>query len=52
MPNPPEAIVLCGGAGVRLKDIAGNGPKAMASIAGRPFLELLLGSSGETVSSA
>jgi NDP-sugar pyrophosphorylase family protein len=43
MPNPPEAIVLCGGAGVRLKDIAGNGPKAMVSIAGRPFLELLLG---------
>jgi mannose-1-phosphate guanylyltransferase len=42
MLNLPEAIVLCGGAGVRLRDITGNGPKAMARIAGRPFLELLL----------
>jgi len=42
MPNLPEAIVLCGGAGVRLKDVAGDGPKSMARIADRPFLELLL----------
>lgn len=42
MPNLPEAIVLCGGAGVRLRDITGNCPKAMARIAGRPFLEVLL----------
>lgn len=42
MPKLPDAIVLCGGAGLRLRDITGNGPKAMASIAGRPFLELLL----------
>jgi NDP-sugar pyrophosphorylase family protein len=42
MRSLPEAIVLCGGAGVRLKDVAGNGPKSMARIAGRPFLELLL----------
>ena len=42
MPSLPDAIVLCGGAGLRLRDITGNGPKAMARIAGRPFLELLL----------
>jgi NDP-sugar pyrophosphorylase family protein len=38
----PDAIILCGGAGVRLKSVTGDGPKAMARIAGRPFLELLL----------
>jgi len=42
MHNLPDAIVLCGGAGLRLREITGNGPKAMATIAGRPFLELLL----------
>jgi NDP-sugar pyrophosphorylase family protein len=38
----PDAVVLCGGAGLRLKEITGAGPKSMASVAGRPFLELLL----------
>lgn len=42
MSNLPDAIILCGGAGVRLRDITGNAPKAMAKVAGRPFLELLL----------
>jgi NDP-sugar pyrophosphorylase family protein len=42
MPNVPDAILLCGGAGLRLRSITGDGPKAMAPIAGRPFLELLL----------
>jgi NDP-sugar pyrophosphorylase family protein len=42
MPKVPEAIVLCGGAGLRLRDVTGSGPKSMATIAGRPFLELLL----------
>lgn len=42
MPNVPDAIVLCGGAGLRLRSITGDAPKAMASIGGRPFLELLL----------
>lgn len=42
MPSMPDAIILCGGAGRRLKSITGDGPKAMANIAGRPFLELLL----------
>jgi len=42
MPSMPDAIVLCGGAGLRLRSITPDGPKAMATIAGRPFLELLL----------
>ena len=33
-----EAIVLCGGAGLRLKRITGDSPKVMACLAGRPFL--------------
>jgi NDP-sugar pyrophosphorylase family protein len=37
-----DAIVLCGGAGLRLRNITGDAPKAMTSIGGRPFLELLL----------
>jgi NDP-sugar pyrophosphorylase family protein len=37
----PDAIILCGGAGTRLKKVTGDAPKAMASVAGRPFLELL-----------
>ena len=42
MPNMPDAVLLCGGAGLRLKSVTSNTPKAMASIAGRPFIELLL----------
>lgn len=42
MPSTPEPIVLCGGAGLRLRSITDNAPKAMALVAGRPFLELLL----------
>lgn len=38
----PDAIVLCGGVGLRLRSITGDGPKAMAQIADRPFLEILL----------
>jgi mannose-1-phosphate guanylyltransferase len=41
MPDMPDAIVLCGGAGLRLRSVTGNAPKAMATIAGRPFLDLL-----------
>jgi NDP-sugar pyrophosphorylase family protein len=41
MPKMPDAIVLCGGAGLRLRDVTGSGPKSMAAVAGRPFLELL-----------
>lgn len=37
-----EAIILAGGMGTRLKDIIPDGPKSMAPINGRPFLEYLL----------
>ena len=42
MAHLPDVIILCGGAGLRLRSVTGNSPKAMASIGGRPFLELLL----------
>jgi mannose-1-phosphate guanylyltransferase len=42
MHSIPEAIILCGGAGLRLRSVTGDAPKSMASIGGRPFLELLL----------
>ncbi|UHQ22685.1 nucleotidyltransferase family protein [Lysobacter sp. 5GHs7-4] len=38
-----QAIVLAGGFGTRLRSVVSDVPKPMASIAGRPFLELLLG---------
>ena len=39
-----EAIVLAGGLGTRLRESVPALPKPMASIAGRPFLEILLNS--------
>jgi len=39
-----EAIVLAGGFGTRLRQLVPDLPKPMAPIAGRPFLEILLGS--------
>ena len=42
MPSMPDVVLLCGGAGLRLRSVIGNAPKGMADIAGRPFLELLL----------
>jgi len=42
MPDLPDAVILCGGAGTRLRSVTGDGPKSMATVAGRPFLELLL----------
>jgi NDP-sugar pyrophosphorylase family protein len=42
MPRVPDAVILCGGAGLRLRSVIGDAPKGMAEIAGRPFLELLL----------
>jgi NDP-sugar pyrophosphorylase family protein len=41
MRSVPDAIVLCGGAGLRLRSVVGNAPKGMADVAGRPFLETL-----------
>lgn len=37
-----EAIILAGGKGKRLREVVSDWPKPMASVAGRPFLELLL----------
>lgn len=37
-----EAIILAGGLGTRLKSLVPDLPKAMAPVAGRPFLEILL----------
>lgn len=37
-----EAIVLAGGLGTRLRELVPDLPKPMASVAGRPFLEILL----------
>ena len=42
MPEPPDTIVLCGGAGLRLRRVIGQTPKPMADLAGRPFLEIVL----------
>jgi D-glycero-alpha-D-manno-heptose 1-phosphate guanylyltransferase len=41
-----EAVVLAGGLGTRLRSVVSDVPKPMASIAGRPFLELLMGNLG------
>ncbi len=38
----PDAVILAGGAGLRLKSVTGETPKPMARIGDRPFLELLL----------
>jgi NDP-sugar pyrophosphorylase family protein len=42
MSSSHDAVILCGGAGLRLKSITGDTPKPMAKIGARPFLELLL----------
>ena len=42
MPNAPDAIILCGGAGLRLRSVTGEAPKSLARIGKRPFLEILL----------
>jgi D-glycero-alpha-D-manno-heptose 1-phosphate guanylyltransferase len=39
-----EAVVLAGGFGTRLRAVVADVPKPMAPVAGRPFLEILLGS--------
>ena len=38
----PEAIILAGGFGTRLRTVVPDLPKPMAPVAGRPFLEILL----------
>lgn len=36
------AIILCGGLGTRLRSVVADSPKALAEVAGRPFLSWLL----------
>jgi D-glycero-alpha-D-manno-heptose 1-phosphate guanylyltransferase len=38
-----EAIILAGGFGRRLRELVSDVPKPMAPVAGKPFLEILLG---------
>jgi NDP-sugar pyrophosphorylase family protein len=38
---PRQCVFLVGGLGTRLGDLAGGGPKPLAPVAGRPFLEWL-----------
>src|SRR5258708_35221596 len=42
MYNKPDAVILCGGQGSRIRSVLGDRPKSMAQVAGRPFLEILL----------
>lgn len=37
-----QAVILCGGLGTRLQAVVSDRPKAMANVAGKPFLEHLL----------
>ncbi|TMD14411.1 MAG: hypothetical protein E6J00_05615 [Chloroflexi bacterium] len=38
----PEAVILCGGRGERLRGVLPDRPKALAPLRGRPFIEWLL----------
>jgi D-glycero-alpha-D-manno-heptose 1-phosphate guanylyltransferase len=38
----PEAVILAGGLGTRLRSVAGNLPKPMVQVHNRPFLEFIL----------
>ena len=38
----PDAVILVGGKGARLRRVVGDRPKPMAVVAGRPFVEWLL----------
>jgi D-glycero-alpha-D-manno-heptose 1-phosphate guanylyltransferase len=42
MPQIPDVVILSGGFGTRMQGVAGDVPKPMAQIGGRPFIELLL----------
>jgi len=38
----PDAIILAGGLGTRLRGVLPDTPKVLASVAGRPFLSYIL----------
>lgn len=42
MPDRVDAIILCGGAGTRLRSVSGGVPKSLMTVSDRPFLQLLL----------
>jgi NDP-sugar pyrophosphorylase family protein len=42
MSDIEDAVILCGGAGIRLRPVTGTAPKSMVNVSGRPFLEMLL----------
>ncbi len=42
MAEAPEAAILCGGLGTRLREALPEVPKALAPVGGRPFLERLI----------
>ncbi len=46
MQAPTQAIILCGGLGTRLGDLTAHTPRPLLAVAGRPFLEMLLGEIG------
>jgi len=39
-----DAVILCGGMGTRLRPISGDLPKVLVPFAGRPFIDILIGS--------
>jgi len=41
-PEDLDVVILCGGAGKRLKSMIKDRPKPMAEVAGRPFLDILI----------
>jgi NDP-sugar pyrophosphorylase family protein len=45
MPSVTDAIILCGGAGTRLRSVTGEAPKSLATIGDRPFLGILINQS-------
>jgi len=42
MTQPCDVVILCGGAGTRLRDVVADRPKPMADVSGMPFLSLLI----------
>ena len=38
----PDALILCGGKGTRLRSVVSGRPKVLAEIGDRPFLDILI----------